>query len=134
MNAKFFGTRLLVSDFKASVRFYREVLEMKEEWHQDEPGAEYALFSVGEAKFELMPKRSMFEALGEVQAEIGEAAPLHVVLDFGCEDVDAEVERLRARGVRFVTEPHDRPAWRARVAHFRDPEGNLFELYTTLPQ
>lgn len=29
----------------------------------------------------------------------------------------------------FVTEPHDRPEWVMRVAHLRDPEGNLIELY-----
>lgn len=42
------------------------------------------------------------------------------------DDVDAEVERLRALGVRIVTEPHMQG--RFRLAYFEDPDGATWEL------
>ncbi|OAO89113.1 hypothetical protein AXX17_ATUG04380 [Arabidopsis thaliana] len=114
-----------------SVRFYRDLLEFKEEWHQDSTDDEYALYSCGSAKFELMPLRTMANVLG-LQADEVVSGSLTAVLDFGCDDVDAEYEKLKSRGITFLTEPHDRPAWRARICHFRDPDGHLFEIYTTM--
>ena len=55
-----------------------------------------------------------------------------VVLVLASDNVDADVERLRAIGVPVVTEPADRPDWGIRTAHFRDPSGNLIEIYTAL--
>jgi len=48
------------------------------------------------------------------------------------DDVDAKVRELEARGVRFASQPTDQPTWRLRVAHFRDPDGNLAEIYARL--
>jgi predicted enzyme related to lactoylglutathione lyase len=45
---------------------------------------------------------------------------------FSCEDVDAAHAALTARGVAFEGPPKTTP-W-ARVARFRDPDGNLFVL------
>jgi lactoylglutathione lyase len=48
--------------------------------------------------------------------------------------VDATYADLKARGVHFVTEPADQEAWVLRVAHFRDPDGNLIEINAPLKQ
>ena len=48
------------------------------------------------------------------------------------EDVDAMFRELTSRGVEFVSEPADMAGWGGRVAHFRDPEENLIELYSGL--
>jgi lactoylglutathione lyase len=42
--------------------------------------------------------------------------------------VDATFRELVSKGATVVTEPHDQPTWEIRVAHLRDPDGNLFEL------
>ena len=42
-------------------------------------------------------------------------------------DVDAAYEDLTAKGVTFVQPPTDKP-WGLRLAHFADPEGNLWEI------
>jgi catechol 2,3-dioxygenase-like lactoylglutathione lyase family enzyme len=39
---------------------------------------------------------------------------------------------LSGKGVVFITGPHDRPEWGIRVAHFRDPDGTLIEVYQSL--
>jgi lactoylglutathione lyase len=46
-------------------------------------------------------------------------------------DVDAVYTELAARGVEFVREPIDRE-WGMRTAHFKDPDGNIWELAQTL--
>jgi catechol 2,3-dioxygenase-like lactoylglutathione lyase family enzyme len=47
------------------------------------------------------------------------------------EDVDAACTDLVAQGVDFVREPIDRE-WGMRTAHFKDPDGNIWELAETL--
>lgn len=50
-------------------------------------------------------------------------------LAFEVEDVDRTYQQLRSQGVQFITEPftYDPPGY--RVVFFRDPEGNILELY-----
>jgi uncharacterized glyoxalase superfamily protein PhnB len=43
------------------------------------------------------------------------------------EDVDALYADLASKGVEFVREPVDRE-WGLRTAHFKDPDGNIWEL------
>ena len=56
------------------------------------------------------------------------------MLVFEAADLDSTVEALKARGVHFVAELQDRPDWGIRTAHLRDPEGNLIELNSPLPE
>jgi len=47
-------------------------------------------------------------------------------LAFEVKDIDAEVARLRAAGVPFLSDPV--PQATVKVCYGRDPDGNLFEL------
>jgi glyoxylase I family protein len=47
--------------------------------------------------------------------------------------VEETVAKLRARGVRIVTEPFVLPAISRKLAFFADPFGNLIELAEVLP-
>jgi lactoylglutathione lyase len=49
------------------------------------------------------------------------------------EDVDAIYTDLVAQGVEFVREPTDR-AWGLRTAHFKDPDGNIWEIAQQLAE
>jgi len=51
------------------------------------------------------------------------------ILDFEVPDVDRSYGRLGRLGVRWVTAPATQP-WGARSAMFRDPDGNLVNLFT----
>ena len=44
-----------------------------------------------------------------------------------CDDVDAEVERLRAAGAEIEREPEDME-WGERMAIIRDPDGNVISI------
>ena len=52
----------------------------------------------------------------------------NVVLYFECDDVDAEVARLKALGLEFDEDPTDRP-WLWRQAYLKDPNGNKICLF-----
>jgi uncharacterized glyoxalase superfamily protein PhnB len=55
-----------------------------------------------------------------------EAPNRRVALWLYCDDVDAEIARLREEGVEIAKEPEDMD-WAERVASVRDPDGN--EIY-----
>jgi predicted enzyme related to lactoylglutathione lyase len=64
---------------------------------------------------------------GEGSAE--PAANRSAILEFIVDDVDAEYARLRDRLTDVVTEPTTMP-WGNRALLFRDPDGNLVNLFT----
>jgi catechol 2,3-dioxygenase-like lactoylglutathione lyase family enzyme len=53
-------------------------------------------------------------------------------LGFEVKDIEAEVERLRRAGVRFLSDPV--PQAYVKVCYGRDPDGNLFELIEFFPE
>ncbi len=57
------------------------------------------------------------------------AANRSAILEFLVDDVDAEWERLREDLNEVVTEPTTMP-WGNRAVLFRDPDGNLVNLFT----
>lgn len=66
-------------------------------------------------------------------APLPATATERVILDFEVDDVDADYERLAAHAVTWVMAPADQP-WGARSAMFRDPDGNLVNLFTRKPR
>ena len=52
-----------------------------------------------------------------------------VILDFKVEDVDEEFIRIDRLGVEWVMKPTNQP-WGARAMTFRDPEGNLVNVFS----
>jgi predicted enzyme related to lactoylglutathione lyase len=52
-----------------------------------------------------------------------------VILDFLVDDVDAEYQRIKALGVEWVLPPTTQP-WGNRSMVFRDPEGNLINVFS----
>jgi lactoylglutathione lyase len=112
--------RLLVSDMSVSYRFYKDVLGLSTTWDEN-PG--YAEFPVGpETALAIFPRDEMEDVAGLRPAGDG------ALVVFEVEDVDEAVRSLRSRGID-VGDPRSRPDWGIRIAHLRDPDGNLIELY-----
>jgi len=55
-----------------------------------------------------------------------------VILDFEVADVDAERERICGFVTDMVMEPTNQP-WGNRSMVFKDPDGNLINMFTRLP-
>ena len=116
-----------VSDAERSAEFYCSLLG----------------FTRGD-KFEF-PDRGrviIFVSLGEVRLEFLQGSdwepftPQHKMLGFKhlclqTDDVDADVARLKAAGVKITTEPFDTQI-NSRIAFFEDPDGLMLELWQSL--
>ena len=114
--------RLLVDDFPGCFRFLRDTLGLEPGFGAE--GEDYASFSAGDGTI------ALFRRVGQ-NAVVGLRAPgdsALVVLEV--DDVDAEASRL---GELVVEGPVSQPEWGGRVAYLRDPDGNLFELFQTIP-
>ena len=120
--------RLLVNDIEACRSFYKDKLGFKEQLAVVE--GIYYEFVAGDCMLALY-KRDLMESVAGV-AMVGEKVADKVALTFEVPDVDAAYKALRAKGIEFVTEPHDQETWVLRVAHLRDPEGNLIEINAPL--
>jgi lactoylglutathione lyase len=123
--------RLLVDDFAATFRFYREVVGLPTSYPEDATGP-YAEFELGGDKYlGLFDRALMLEAVGR-PADLARSADDHAVLCISVDDVDGEARRLEALGVRLEGPPADHEPWEMRTVYVRDPEGNLVELYGPL--
>ncbi|MGW7256187.1 VOC family protein [Streptomyces sp. NPDC054834] len=116
--------RLLVSDFSACYRFYADVLGLKPQ--SGATGGPYEKFSpaTGSAGIALQDRSMMAEVLDE----LGDTATGHrslVVLRV--DDLDAYCTEIAGRGATLLHGPAPMTE-RMRVAHLKDPEGNLVEL------
>ena len=120
--------RLLVDDIDACRSFYKDKLSLKEQLGVVE--GIYCEFVAGNCILALY-KRELMESVAGV-AMAGEKVIDKVALTFEVAEVDVAYKALRTKGVEFVTEPHDQEAWVLRVAHLRDPEGNLIEINAPL--
>jgi catechol 2,3-dioxygenase-like lactoylglutathione lyase family enzyme len=118
--------RLLVSDFKACFRFYRDVMGFAVDWGDEDTA--YAAFNAGDAMLALYRRGLMAEAVGNEDKPFHAESQDTAAVIFLVDAVDATFALLESKGVNFVTEPEDRPSWGVRTAHFRDPDGNLLEI------
>ncbi|WP_062650559.1 VOC family protein [Streptomyces maremycinicus] len=121
---EFVQVRLLVTDFAACYRFYADVLGLK-----PQSGAErgpYEKFSpvTGSTGIAIQDRAMMAEVLGELG---GTANGHRSLVALRVDDLDAMCERITARGGTLIHGPAPM-ADRMRVAHLKDPEGNLVEL------
>ena len=129
---KFSNIRLLVNDFDKCFTFYNDMLGLECSWGK--PGESYASFNIGiPSGLALFKAELMSEAIDNSAAAKNEILQDKSAIIIEVENVNETFENLKGKGVVFLTEPKDMPAWGIRVAHFRDPENNLIELFSTLP-
>lgn len=116
--------RILVDDFAASFRFYRDVLGLEPQSPEQESGP-YACFKApdGGTDIALYSRELMAAAIATDPGPAG-----GVVLVLKVEDADATYAKVVAGGAEEVSKPVDQAAWGMRVAHVRAPEGTLIEF------
>jgi predicted enzyme related to lactoylglutathione lyase len=121
--------RLLVGDIPASIRFWRDVMQLPMTYGDEAMG--YAYFATSSAGIELMQRDAFAGAIGTAAVPTAGGHPAVIV--FSVEDVDASYADLVARGAAPVAGPQDRAEWGARSAQVGDPDGYLVEVYRRLP-
>jgi len=128
---QFFGARLLVSDFPAALRFWRDAMKLSVAFSDETMG--YAYFTTDGSALELFNRNVFAAALGDA-TPTPQPVGRQTVLVFKVDDVDAAYADLIKHGATSTAEPQDRPEWRARTAHISDPDGHLIEIYSQLPE
>lgn len=106
------SVQVFVSDMERSVAFYRDVLGLPvrvstpflTEFELD--GLNFGL--------QYMEKQYMSQGVG-------------MTIDFEVDDIEAKIAQLKAKGVEFTAIVLDQPY--AKLAKFRDPDGQLLGLF-----
>lgn len=119
---RFVSTRIITADVSRLVAFYEQVTETTAVWGNElfaEIRTPVGTLAIGSDK--------TVPLFGAGCAEAG--ANRSAIIEFIVDDVDAEFERLRSYVGEVVTEPTTMP-WGNRALLFRDPDGNLVNLFT----
>ena len=116
--------RLLVGNFDACFRFYRDVVGFTPTWGSEGQG--YADFDTGGSTLAIFDRDAQADVVP--LEETGDGA----MLVLGVDDLKAALAGLRERGAE-PGEVFDRPDWGIRFAHLRDPAGNLIEVSSPIP-
>lgn len=128
---EFNNIRLLVKDFDACFKFYAEDLGLNVTWGQ--PGGEYASFDIGlPSGLAIFKSDLMAHALGNFEKELPADHREKMVIVIKVDSVDDTYKKLKDKKIQFFTEPKDMSGWGMRTAHFRDPEGNVIEIFSEL--
>lgn len=127
----FLHTMVRVGDLDRSVRFYTEMLGMKELRRTDVPEGRYTLVFVGYGNETSSTVLELTYNWGVTHYEMGTAFG-HLAI--GVPDIHATCERLRAAGAKIVREPGPVKFGTTVIAFIEDPDGYKIELIERKPQ
>ena len=111
---------VFVKNWDEAMRFYADLLEIEVVRRQDQDGFAEFCFPAGGPNLlvEQVDKTDV-----EAQALVGQFTGMSVTV----RDIRQAYEHLSARGVRFEAAP-SRQSWGGMLAHFYDPDGNMWSL------
>ena len=118
----FISVRIITDDLKRLVTFYEQVTGVSATWYTQD----FAELATPSCTIAIAHRRTI-----ELFAA-GAAHPADnhsVILEFRVRDVDADFRRLSPVLGKVVQEPTTMP-WGNRSVLFRDPDGNLVNLFT----
>jgi predicted enzyme related to lactoylglutathione lyase len=122
---KFASIRMITDDPQRVVLFYEQVTGVSAVW----PAPVFA-------ELRLPSCTIAFGAAQTAQLFNNAARPADnqtVIIEFQVDDVDKEYERLKTLVSEWVQEPATMP-WGNRSILFRDPDGNLVNLFTPVTE
>ena len=114
---------LLCSRMQETRAFYRDVMGFPVETDREN----WVSFRVGATLLTLRP-RGRWSVCDDGELPSGSAA-VQLAFRVPPPAVDACHAELVAKGVPILRGPTDLPHWRHRTLFFRDPEGNIIEIY-----
>ncbi len=128
---KLSNIRLLVTNFEKSFDFYSKTLGLKCTWGSKD--AVFASFDIGlPSGLAIFKAELMADVTGNTNSNSALNDKFAIIIEV--HNVDETFRKLQNKSIQFITEPKDMKAWGIRVAHFRDPEGNLIEIFSNLPK
>jgi lactoylglutathione lyase len=122
----FLHTMIRVGDLDRSVKFYTELLGMKELRRRDVPDGKYTLAFVGYSSEE--EGAGVIELTYNYGVEKYEIGTAFGHLAVGMPDIYAACDKLRAAGARITREPGPVKFGTTVIAFVEDPDGYKIEL------
>ena len=121
--------RMVTDDVEGLAGFYARLLDVPTALNEY-----YVEIQAGPASVGFSRRRFTEHREDDGRAACGRAAPGpgrrdEIILDFLVDDVDAEYPRIAALGVDVVMPPTTQP-WGNRSMMFRDPAGNLVNVFS----
>lgn len=118
---------LYVADIDRALALYRDGFGMTETYRFPKDGAaEHVELKLGPTTLGLSSAAGLVRH-GMPPATHGQPFELAI----GCDDVDADLPRLRAAGARVTKEPYDTAAGN-RTAYLEDADGNRLSIYSRI--
>jgi len=118
-------TMLRVGDLDRSIRFYTEVIGMKEISRKDYPDGKFTLAFLGFAKNPEQAEIELTHNWGVDRYELGTAYG-HIAI--GVDDIYKVCDRIRAAGGKITREPGPMKHGSTVIAFVEDPDGYKVEL------
>ena len=120
------GSRILTDNVALLFDFYTEKLGFKVVWGDRE--SVYVSFSEADNDKPLLSlfAKNCMSAYKGYDPQNGKAD--NIVLCMFSENLDADYDMLKSRGVEFLSDPQTIEEWYMRCVYLRDPEGNLIEI------
>jgi catechol 2,3-dioxygenase-like lactoylglutathione lyase family enzyme len=119
---------LFVQDLAKCTMFYRDTLGLPVTFTD----ANSVAFRLEDQDFVLLKLAAAVEMIGEEALALHDKISHRVLLCVGVDNVNITYEALTAKGLQFIKPPKNQ-AWGRCTAYFSDPEGNLWELWHSLP-
>jgi len=119
MFKKLFAVCLLVDDFEKSLNFYRDILGLSVKSQE----GKFANFQLGETELAIFQKDEAVTMFPEEHMGKGGGA----VIGFQVENLEEAVGQIKTKGVEIFEGPKTTP-WGQKVAYFKDPDGNIWEI------
>ena len=131
MSVKFDGYLmvLFVRDLRRARDFYQNVMGLEVQ-QSDDVGA---VFRIDPDTLLILDHAGADDLLSPADVDHESARGARSVIATAVADVDAAYEELRSKGVEFIRAPEDR-SWGLRCAHFKDPDGNVWEIHTPVEE
>ncbi len=105
---------------KVLIDFYTKVFQLKPDWAE----GELVSWTVGASFFTIGPH-------SQVKGKSKE--PVRMMCIFETNNVEKEVERIKALGAKVIAEPyHPQESPKQVLATLADPDGNTFQLETPI--
>ena len=115
---KLYAVRIFVHDWDTCCTFYRDTLQLRERFRDDD---------IGWAEYDIGGPCLGLERIDTIDEEGTALVGRFVGASLQVPDIDARYRALRARGVPFTAPPAIQP-WGGKLAHFTDPDGNVLTL------